>query len=380
MSAVLDTTGTAVVLPDVVEAAGCVLRTRDGRELLDLESGVWCTTLGHAHPAVAAALAGASPAHVGYRWSSQVVPRAAQRLAGLCGLPDGRALLLTSGSEAVELAVRIAAAVTGRAQFVRLGGHYLSAYGQGGVPSDGRWRTSESLEALDEAALDSTLAGVAAFVIEPGNASGMVRLPDAERVRRLAARVRAAGGLVVADEVTTGFGRTGTWLGIEHLGVVPDVVALGKGCGNGYPVSAVVVSGAVAEAVAGSGLRYAQSHQNDPAGAAVVLAVADAVEREDLLRRSTERGAQLRAGLAGLAARTSAIRRVRGLGLMCAFDVAPGTALAVQAGLLARGYLVGANALHDAVRVYPPLVISAEQVAAFLVVAGEVLGVTVPTT
>jgi acetylornithine/N-succinyldiaminopimelate aminotransferase len=374
MDAVLDTTGTPLVLPEVVAAAGCTVRTADGRTLLDLESGVWCTNLGHGHPAVAEALAATGAPHVGYRWSSPVVPAAAARLADLCGLPDGKALLLASGSEAVELGVRIAATVTGRSRFLRLGGHYLSAYGRAGVPSDGRWLTTEDLDLLDAPARAAALAEVAAFVVEPGNASGLVRLPDADRVRALAAEVRAAGGLVVADEVTTGFGRTGAWLGVEHLDLVPDVVALGKGCGNGYPVSAVVVSAPVAADVERSGLRYAQSHQNDPAGAAVVLAVVAAVEQGDLLRHARERGAELLAGLHDLAARTPALRDPRGRGLMCAVGVAPGTAAQVQAAMLERGFLIGANAAHDTLRLYPPLVISATEVASVLLSLAESVG------
>ncbi|MGN8246629.1 aminotransferase class III-fold pyridoxal phosphate-dependent enzyme [Cellulomonas soli] len=367
-SALLDTVGAEVVLPDVVSAQGCVLRTRDGRELVDLEAGVWCTPLGHHHPAVDAAVRGRSdaPAHTGYRWSSPVVQHAARRLCEIAGLPDGRALLLSSGSEAVELAVRISREVTGRELFVRLGGHYLSAYGTAGAPGGGRWTTTAELAAMEPARRTQVLRDVAAFVLEPGNASGLVDLPDPAHVQQVCAAVRANGGLVVVDEVTTGFGRTGAWFGYEHLGITPDVVAIGKGCGNGYPVSAVVAAGPVAQRLAGTGLRYAQSHQNDPAGAAVVLAVIRAFEQEDLLARACARGAQLLAGLSAVAARSGAVGRVRGRGLLCAFDVTPGTAAAVQAGLLAHGYLVGAHVVHDTIRVYPPLVISEQQVEAFV--------------
>lgn len=370
MTWLLDTVGADVVLPDVVHAAGCVLRTRDGRELVDLEAGVWCTALGHGHPAVAAALqslAGA-PAHTGYRYSHPVVQQAARRLCEVAGLPGGRALLLASGSEAVELSIRIAGAVTGRSRYVRLGGHYLAAYGA--AVDDARWTTTDELLALEPAARSALLDQVAAFVLEPGNATGLVRLPDPAHVQQVAAEVRAHGGLLVTDEVTTGFGRTGRWFGAEHLGVVPDLVAVGKGCGNGYPVSAVVASGPVAAALGRTGLRYAQSHQNDPAGAAVVLAVIDAIGDEDLLTRAHERGGRLRAGLRSLEA-SGAVSDVRGVGLLCAFDVPPGTAPTVQAALLDAGYLVGANAVHDTIRVYPPLVVSEPQVDGFVEAVGR---------
>jgi acetylornithine aminotransferase len=186
--------------------------------------------------------------------------------------------------------------------------------------------------------------------------------------------VRASGGLLVVDEVTTGFGRTGRWFGFEHLSVRPDVVAVGKAAGNGYPVSAVVVTSEVADRVERVGLRYAQSHQDDPLGAAVLLAVIETIEAEDLLLAAATRGAQMLSGLAALAGPGRAVRTVRGRGLMCAFDVAPGTAARAQSALLERGYLVGAHLAHDTIRVYPPLVVTAAQVDGFIEAVRE--GVT----
>ncbi len=364
----LPLSGLALQAPDVVAASGCVLRTADGRELLDFESGVWCANLGHGHPALTAALVkqAVAVAHVGYRWSHPVVARAHARLCEVAGAPDGKAVLLASGSEAVELGLRIASSATGRDGVLRFSGHYLSAYGAAGAPGTGRQVTVEELAALGEEERRDTVAGLAAVVLEPGNASGLVRLPDARRVARVVDEVRAAGGLLVVDEVTTGFGRTGRWFGFQHLGLQPDVVAVGKGAGNGYPVSAVVTTPEVADKVERSGLRYAQSHQDDPLGAAVLLAVIDTIEADHLLSAAVERGAQLTSGLAALAASVRGVRAVRGRGLMCAFDVAPGTAARAQAALLDSGYLVGANLAHDTIRVYPPLVVTHAQITGFL--------------
>lgn len=364
----MDLAGLPVTLPDVVHAEGCVLRTAGGRELIDLESGVWCANLGHGHPAVTAALTAQAQAvtHVGYRWSHAVVPRATRRLCEVAGMPEGRAVLLASGSEAVELALRLAVGVTGRGTVLRLGGYYLSALGAAGAPGTGRQMTVEELDALDPGPRAAVLADVAALVLEPGNGSGTVRLPDPALVARVTAAVRDAGGLLVVDEVTTGFGRTGRWFGFEHLDLRPDLVAVGKGSGNGYPVSAVVATAEVAGRVARRGLRYAQSHQDDPLGAAVLEAVLDTIEREGLLAAARDRGEQLRAGLGRLAAEGRPVHAVRGRGLMCAFDVPAGTAAGVQRALTDRGYLVGANVAQDVIRLYPPLVITPAQVDGFL--------------
>ncbi|WP_066588829.1 aminotransferase class III-fold pyridoxal phosphate-dependent enzyme [Cellulomonas timonensis] len=367
-TSLLPLSGLAVEVPDVVAGSGCVLQTTAGRDLVDFESGVWSANLGHGHPAVTAALVKQAVAvmHVGYRWSHPIVMRARARLCEVAGAPDGQAVLLASGSEAVELGLRIAASVTGRDGVLRFSGHYLSAYGAAGAPGTGRQVTVEEFDAMGGEERRDALARVGAVVLEPGNASGLVRLPDARQVARVVDEVRAAGGLLVVDEVTTGFGRTGRWFGFQHLDVRPDVVAVGKGAGNGYPVSAVVVTREIANRVECAGLRYAQSHQDDPLGAAVMLAVIEAIEAEGLLSATVDRGAQLTAGLARLAATGQGVRAVRGRGLMCAFDVAPGTAAQAQASLLDSGYLVGANLAHDTIRVYPPLVVTPAQIDGFV--------------
>jgi acetylornithine aminotransferase len=179
--------GLAVAAPDVVAASGCVLRTAGGRELVDLESGVWCANLGHGHPAVTAALTrqAAAVAHVGYRWSHPVVAQARARLCEVTGLANGRAVLLASGSEAVEMGLRVACTVTGRDGVLRFPGHYLSALGTAGAPGTGRQITVDELDAMDDRDRKAALARVAAVVLEPGNASGLVRLPDADRVARV---------------------------------------------------------------------------------------------------------------------------------------------------------------------------------------------------
>ncbi|MCG2797031.1 MAG: aminotransferase class III-fold pyridoxal phosphate-dependent enzyme [Cellulomonas sp.] len=369
MGAVLDLIGIPVDLPDVVHAHGCTLTTADGRTLLDWEAGVWCLPLGHSHPEVAAAVQQSlsTVGHVGYRYSSPVVDRALRGLCEVLGMPNGRALLLTSGSEAVDLAVRTAAAVTGRDGFIRQTGHYLSASGGAGVPAWGRWTTTDELDALGPDERREHLAGVAAIVLEPGNASGLVQLPDGPRLRTLVAQVRQAGGLVVVDEVTTGFGRTGRWFGFEHDEITPDLVAVGKGCGNGFPVAALAVTAQVAERAVAVGFRHAQSHQNDVLGAHVLATVLDVMTRDALVERSARAGERLRAGLEQVAARTGRLHRVRGRGLLCAVDVADGTSAAqLQTDLRAVGHLVGAHDGRGVIRLYPPLVVTDEQIDALL--------------
>ncbi len=111
---------------------------------------------------------------------------------------------------------------------------------------------------------------IAGLIFEPGSASGLVKFPPHGLVQTLVGIIRQRGGLLVVDEVTTGLGRTGAWYGFEHYALQPDIVALGKALGNGYPVSAVAMTHDLADRLEQDGFHYVQSHQNDPLGCAIV--------------------------------------------------------------------------------------------------------------
>ena len=139
---------------------------------------------------------------------------------------------------------------------------------------------------------------IGAFVFEPGGSGiGFVHFPPRPLVEAIAGRVRASGGLIVANEITTGIGRTGKWFGFQHYDIQPDIVALGKGLGNGYPVSAVAVREETAEKLERGGFHYVQSHQNDPLGCAIAREVIAALHEEKLIERGAELGAYFLEGL-----------------------------------------------------------------------------------
>jgi acetylornithine aminotransferase len=266
----------------------------------------------------------------------------------------------------VELAVQMSRRVTGRPLQLTLDHAYLAAYGTCGQQTDSDWVRvpwDAGGAGVDPGELPWERIGT--FVFEPGNSGGRVLLPPRALVAELAERTRAAGGLVVADEVTTGLGRTGAWLGCEHYDLAPDLLALGKGLGNGYPVSAVTMTAAVGQALRAADFHHAQSHQNDPIAAAVAATVIQVIREEGLLERSREVGAWFRERLAELVARHPLLGEVRGRGLMVVAEFARGVDRATQdavfAGLVARGYLCGYKPAYDLLRFYPPLVIGREQ-------------------
>jgi acetylornithine aminotransferase len=372
----------------IVRALGCTLTTADGRDIIDMESGVWAVGLGHNHPRIHSALRSQLDriTHIGYRVSASIQDEAAAALLESAGLVGGRCVFLSSGSEAVEFAAQAARRITGKPLLLALANTFLGSYGSVARRDPDEWHPfdwapcatcspdqacSEACPQLREIPFDR-LGG---FVFEAGSAH--VRFPPAKLVAGLRDAVRAHGGRIVANEVTTGMGRTGRLFGFDHFDLDPDLVALGKGLGNGYPVSAVLLRDATAEALLSTGFRYAQSHQNDPLGCAVALEVLRTLRDERLIERCAEIGAAFLRELERLAATHAPIVEGRGHGLLTAI------ALAEDGGgfsrdelvdrLFDRGFLVGYKVDPSLVRFFPPLTVPETDLARLLQSLDEVL-------
>ena len=178
------------------------------------------------------------------------------------------------------------------------------------------------------------------------------------------------------NEVTTGVGRTGIWFGYQHYGIAPDIVALGKGIG--YPVSVTAVAPGTADRLGSRPIHYAQSHQNDPLGAAVAREVICVMREENLIERGREVAELLAAGLEGIALRTGRIAQIRRRGLMIALELKddPGASLAVRTHreLLQRGFIVARRPGLSVLRIDPPLTIERADIQSFLEALEGVLG------
>lgn len=352
-----------VLKTDFVRAEGCTLYDAQGRGFLDWESGVWCTGLGHGHPRITEALSrqAGQVMHLGLRYQSPVTEEAAAELLALAGLAGGRAVFLTSGSEAVNLALHLARLATHKTRFVCLDPTFLASYGEGAGQAGSHWTHVDR----DATGLDPTMDWdpVSAFVLEPGSACGSVQFPSEGLVGRIADKVQGRGGLVVVDDVVTGLGRSGQWFGFNHFDTRPDIIALGKGLGNGYPVSAVLASHQVAQAVEAAAPHYIQSHQNDPLGCAVALEVVHTLREEGLVDRSRRVGQVLLDKLTALQTRCPALREVRGRGLMVAAELhEPIAADQVFDRMLDLGFLIGCSPSFHLVRFMPPLNIPIQEV------------------
>ena len=387
---ILDCTGYEIWRNDVVRAAGAYLFTAGGARIVDFESGIWCAGLGHAHPRLQAVMHAQidRAMHLGYRVESALAAESAEALLATLPLADGKCIFLASGSEAVELAAQISRRLIGKPLLLALAGAYLAAYGTTGRKAPNEWilfdwvactecpRNADCDPGCPRLA-EIPFERISAFVLEPGNSGGLVKLPPRGLVRALAARVADHGGFLAIDEVTTGLGRTGAWYGFQHYDLHPDLVAFGKGLGNGYPVSAVAMSRSIGETLEAGDFHYAQSHQNDPLGSAIAKEVVSVLRDEGLVERSAEVGRRFLRELEALAAGHGTVREVRGRGLMLAMELTPDARpclLEVHRALLDRGLLVGCKPQANVLRFYPPLCIGEDEIARLVSALDDTLG------
>lgn len=367
--------------PSMVLGDGCYVTDENAKRYLDFESGVWCLALGHGHPKILKAIQNqlGRMVHTGYRYTTPMVEEAAEAILEKVGMGEGKCVFLASGSEAVECMVQAAKGIMDRPLFVSLRNDFLSSYGLSAQRRRSEWLSLdlEGYTGEPKAFLQNLpFQRIGAFVFEPGNASGTAALPPVELVQAIARTVQAAGGLLLIDEVTTGIGRTGKWFGFEHYGLRPDMVACGKGLGNGYPVSVAAFAKDVAQRVESSGFRYAQSHQNDPLGAAVALAVLRAVEEENLIAHGAEMGQVLGQALESLVEKHSCIQETRGRGLMRVLVFRPDGRLPLEQihrELFEAGYIAGVNPGAGLLRFYPPLVVRREMIEGLTKTLDEIL-------
>lgn len=370
--------GTSRVVPVVSRGSGFM--DADGREYLDLACGQLGSLLGHNHPKFIERIIEQvrRQLHTGSEMISPPIFEAAAKLSEV--VPGGlqRMLLLSTGSEANEGALRIARACTGRDGVVGLAqGYYGSTQATRGLGllADGRSMPGShrvgSVDGLREL-LRTETGRIAAMIVEPVRAAQGVVVPEAGFLRELKALLSEAGALMIVDECQTGFGRTGRWFGVDHDGVAPDILVFAKGAGGGLPVSGVLATDDVAAGAIERGLSQISSHQQEPLAAAALCAVIDIVREEGLVERAARIGSFFRQRLEMLRERyPGVIADVRGLGLLLGVEIrspdgsASGRdalAARLHAGMMARGVRFGYGCWGGVFRLAPALTITEEEI------------------
>jgi LysW-gamma-L-lysine/LysW-L-ornithine aminotransferase len=350
----------------IVKGEGCWLEDTTGRRYLDLGSAQGVAMLGHAHPALATAIA--AQAHTliscpGFLYS-ETRARFADALRQVLPPHLPHAFLANSGAEAMDAALKYARLTTGRSQLVAFNkGFHGRTVGALSVTWDPAYR-KPFLPLLDAvhlpynngARLDGAIGdNTAAVVIEVVQGEGGVNLGDPEFLREVQRLARARGALLIVDEIQTGFGRTGRWFAVEHAGLEPDLMTLAKGIGAGFPMGAVAYTERVRSAL------YAGAHGStfggNPLACAAGLAALEVYRTEGIVERAAATGAWLLDALRVALADRPVVREVRGLGMMIAIELREKVAPYLKA-LMTDHAVIALPAGTNVLRLLPPLILS----------------------
>ena len=348
----------------IEKSSGCYQYDSDDKEYIDFESGVWCTNLGHSHERIVSVIneQAKKSIHHGYRFRNKEAEKLSEELQKLIGYKNGASVFLSSGSEAVNLSITIAQRLTGKNKVLKISNSYLSAYGLGKIDS-----ANENLVNVpfndNEAIKKINFNEICALVMETGGASvEMVRFPEKEFVNELVEISINNNLLIIAEEVTTGFGRLGKWFGFQHYNFIPDLVVTGKALGNGYPISSVTVNENILKRLENDLFVYAQSHQNDPLGCTIGLAVIEVIQEEQILENCNKMGYYFEEKLKELRVSfPDKIKEIRAKGLMLALEFRETyNGGEINERLFELGFVFGFK--QNTLRFLPPLIISKKEI------------------
>jgi 2,2-dialkylglycine decarboxylase (pyruvate) len=390
----------------IERASGAYVYDDRGRRILDFTSGQMCATLGHNHPEVVAAIRSSCDRAI-HLFSWLLTPEVVElcrELAALLPPQLQKVILLNTGSEANEAALRMAKLATGRFEVVGLSASFHGLTGGAGavtysvgrngtgpalpgslaIPAPNAYRCPirhcagtcdlACLEVGFEQVDQQSTGALAAAIVEPIISTGGVIVPPAGYFPRLKKLCEARGMLLILDEAQTAFGRVGSNFCFEQDGVVPDFLAVSKTLGGGIPLAAAVTSPEIEEDCYRKGFVHVTSHVSDPLPAAVGLAVLEVLRRERLVGRAVTLGARLEAGLRELQQRYEVIGDVRGRGLLWGVELVsdrhsrkPDAALGtkITQRCLALGLsmnIVALPRLASVWRIAPPLTCSEAQI------------------
>ena len=403
------------VVPIVVDrASGAVITDINGREYLDCFAGISVVSAGHCNPQVIAAAKRQMEKLVhcsSYIYHVQAVADLAEKIAHIAPRGLTKTFFGNSGAEAIEGAMKLARLYTGKHEFIALhasfhgrswgalsvtgnmgrkkrGGPYAAGIAFAPAPYAYRsqWRDDpeecgrQCARAIDDVIRFATSGDVAAFIAEPVMGEGGIIVPPANYFKEVKKVLDKHGILFIADEVQSGFARTGKMFACEHYGVDPDILVTAKGIADGFPLSAFTTRPEITAAFKPGD--HLSTFGGNPISCAAALANIEFMEKENLCARATETGKYAISKLRGLQKQNSIIGEVRGRGLMIGVELvkneqltpATAEAEAIRESLLRRGVLVGVGGVFgNVIRFQPPLIITRPQIDQALNMVAEAL-------
>ncbi len=388
----------------LVEGRGARVWDADGNEYLDLFSGILTTSVGHCNPRIIERVTEQMErlGHVSTLYATEVQVEAARRLAEIAPGDLKRTFFTNSGTEAIETALMMACMHTGRSEIIGLRMAYHGrSFMATNVTAHASWRPLATRVAgihhalspyayrcpfkqpcddscseafardLEEVIVTATNGQPAAFIAETIQGVGGYVVPPSGYFERVAEIIRGHGGLLIIDEVQAGFGRTGHhWFGIEHHGVVPDIMVMAKGIAGGFPVGATITTDEIASSWIGNTI---STFGGNPVSMAAMCATLEVMADEGAPANAEARGRQLREGLLGLQRLHPWIGDVRGMGLMQAMEIVtdpelkepdPGRTKSLLEACREEGLLLGVGGMWGhCVRIGPSLLVTEDQIA-----------------
>ncbi len=395
-------------------AHGATVVTTDGKEYIDCFAGIAVSNAGHRHPKVIEAAKAQIDklVHAGtYIYHVPVVADLAEKLAEITPGQLQKTFFGNSGAEGIETALRLAKSFTGKSEFISLthsfhgrsvatlsitgnvqrkthGGPYLPGIAFAPAPyvyrnpfgADDPEEVADHCAEMVEWAVKYQSAGsIAAFIAEPVMGEGGIIVPPGSYFKKVKEVLDRHGILFIADEVQSGFGRTGKMFAIEHFGVEPDILVMAKGIADGFPLSATTARAEIADSFQPG--EHLSTFGGNPVSCAAALANIDVMLSEDLPGQAATKGNQVMAQLREMASEHDLIGDVRGLGLMIGVELVTDrtkkTPAKAQAGALRAfsreaGVLIGVGGQEgNVLRIQPPLTISESELERTLDVIGQ---------
>ncbi|MGV9826110.1 MULTISPECIES: aspartate aminotransferase family protein [unclassified Gordonia (in: high G+C Gram-positive bacteria)] len=402
----------------IARAEGSFVYTADGRRVLDFTSGQMSAILGHSHPDVVATVSRqiATLDHLFSGMLSEPVLDLASRLADSLPDPLEKVLLLTTGAESNEAAIRMAKLVTGKHEIVSFarswhgmthaaaaatysagrGGYGPVAAGNFALPTPDAFRPDFTRPdgSLDwERQLDfgfglidaQSVGSLAACIVEPILSSGGVIEPPPGYLAALQRKCRERDMLLIVDEAQTGLCRTGDWYAFERDDVVPDIITLSKTLGAGLPLAATITTAEIEQAAHDRGFLFFTTHVSDPLVAAVGNTVLDVLERDDLDQRARAAGKLLRDGLTEIQHNHPVVGDIRGRGLLQGLELIDGddtgTADRLGAAVTRRCFELGLHmnvvqlpGMGGTFRIAPPLTATDDELRLGIDILDQAIG------
>jgi len=395
-------------------AHGATVVTTDGKEYIDCFAGIAVSNAGHRHPKVIEAAKAQMDklVHAGtYIYHVPVVADLAEKLAEITPGRLQKTFFGNSGAEGIETALRLARSFTGKSEFISLthsfhgrtvatlsitgnvqrkthGGPYLPGVAFAPAPyvyrnpfgcDDPEEVADHCAEMVEWAVKYQSAGSIAAFIAEPVMGEGGIIVPPGSYFRKVKEVLDRHGILFIADEVQSGFGRTGKMFAIEHFGVEPDILVMAKGIADGFPLSATTARAEIADSFQPG--EHLSTFGGNPVSCAAALANIDVMLSEDLPGQAATKGNQVMAQLREMASEHELIGDVRGLGLMIGVELvtdrAKKTPAKQQAGAIRAfsreaGVLIGVGGQEgNVLRIQPPLTISESELERTLDVIGQ---------